>query len=440
MNDTGVTFGILLCILLAVGGVLIINASRNNRSTLIFQVKLFLIAIAVRFALSIVLYGFGFSKVLGDEDSSGWLIGSFFYGKWVTANVGLLTLPSTLLGAFDGNHLGYSYMVGALFFITGIAARLPAAVLNCFFGALTVIVAYRAAATLFSYEVAKRVAWMTCLFPSMIIWSAQTVKEPVVIFIEMIALYGCLRLKRHGFSLRDILLCGIALVAVIPFRFYAAYIIAAAVALSLILPQFGKRKFTLTSAMVLAAVVVPIVLMSGVLVQHEKQFENFDLKYVEKFKKDVSVGSTGAGSGVSTNYDLETPGGFSMAVLIGGAHLLLAPFPWQLGGGSLRMILTLPELLVWWWLFFIGVVPGFWHTVRHRFGDVMPVLIFLFGLGLLYSMMFGNVGLVFRQRAQLLPWLFIFAAVGLELRLIKRLTVRQPKNEMKPGTVTPLTS
>jgi 4-amino-4-deoxy-L-arabinose transferase-like glycosyltransferase len=440
MNDTGIAFAILLFILLTVGGAVALNLSSHHQSTLRFQLKLFLLAIATRFALSLVLYAMGFSKVIGDEDSSGWMIGSFFYGQWATQGVSLLSLPGVLMGAFDGNHLGYSYMVGTLFYITGVPARLPAAALNCFFGALTVIVAYRAAATLFSHEVAKRVAWMTCLFPSMIIWSAQTVKEPVVIFIEMIALYGCLRLKRHGFSLRDILLCGIALMAVIPFRFYAAYIIAAAVALSLILPQFGKQKLTFVSAIVLAAIVVPIVLMSGVLVQHEKQFENFDLKYVEKFKKDVAVGNMGSGSGVESNYDLETPGGFSMAILVGGAHLLLAPFPWQLGGSSVRMILTLPELLVWWWLFFVGVIPGFWHTVRHRFGDVMPVLIFLFGLGLLYSMMFGNVGLVFRQRAQLLPWLFIFAAVGLELRLIKRLTARQPRNEMKPGAVAPLTS
>jgi hypothetical protein len=440
MSNSAVPFAILLFILLSVGGILAINTSLNNRSTLQFQVKIFLIAILVRFVLSIVLYEFGFAKVIGDEDSSGWMIGSFFYGQWITQNVGLLSLPTVLMGAFDGNHFGYAYMVGTLFYLTGVAARLPAAALNCFFGALTVIVAYRAAFTLFSHHIAKRVGWLTCLFPSMIIWSAQTVKEPVVIFIEMVALYGCLRLKKHGFSLRDILLCGIAMVVVIPFRFYAAYIIAAGVTLSLILPQFGKKKFTFVSALVLAAMVLPIVLMSGVLAKHEKQFEGFDLKYVEKFKKDVSVGNMGTGSGVEGNYDMETPGGFTIAIAIGAAHLLLAPFPWQLGGGSLRMVLTLPELITWWALFFIGVIPGFWYTVRHRFSEVLPVLIFLFGLGLLYSMMFGNVGLVFRQRAQLLPWLFIFAAVGLELRAIKRSTAQPPRPSMEQRDVASLAS
>jgi hypothetical protein len=35
-------------------------------------------------------------------------------------------------------------------------------------------------------------------------------------------------------------------------------------------------------------------------------------------------------------------------------------------------------------------------------------------------MMFGNIGLIYRQRAQLLPWLLILAAVGLERRVVSR--------------------
>jgi hypothetical protein len=108
-------------------------------------------------------------------------------------------------------------------------------------------------------------------------------------------------------------------------------------------------------------------------------------------------------------------------VTIGAAHLLLAPFPWQLGGGSLRMVLTLPELVYWWWLVFNGLIPGVIYSVRHRLSDVRAMLLMLIGFGLLYSLTFGNVGLVFRQRAQLLPWMFILAAVGLEQRTLRRL-------------------
>ena len=108
-----------------------------------------------------------------------------------------------------------------------------------------------------------------------------------------------------------------------------------------------------------------------------------------------------------------------MATLEGGTYLLLAPFPWDLGG-SLRKMLTTPELFIWWWLVVVGLIPGLWYTIRKRLSDVQPLLFFVVGLGLLYSVTFGNVGLAYRQRAQLLPWLVIIAMVGLEQRELRK--------------------
>ena len=100
--------------------------------------------------------------------------------------------------------------------------------------------------------------------------------------------------------------------------------------------------------------------------------------------------------------------------LFGGVHLLLAPFPWQLRSGSVRMALTAPEMVVWWFVFFALVLPGLKHAIRHRFGDVMPLLLFLMLLSGVYGLTFGNVGTAYRQRAQLMPYLLIFAAMRLE--------------------------
>jgi 4-amino-4-deoxy-L-arabinose transferase-like glycosyltransferase len=422
-KDPNVLSGLLVFILLGAFGWMLVSLTRNHRQTLRFQLKIFAYAIAVRFAVSIILYVFGLASVLGDEDSSGWSLGFYFFSEW--KKMSLFDLPGSILPVYSQHHMGYHYLTGLLFLVTNSPGRLPAAALNCFFGALTVVFVYRAAIVLFSQKVAENAAWWTCFFPSMIIWSAQTVKEPVVILLEIVALYGCLRLKVLGFSFRDILLCGLATVLVIPFRFYAAYVIGAAVALTLILPQIGRQKLRFGSAILLACIVIPMVVMSGALARHERDFENFDLQFVQKFRTNVAVGNVGVGSGVESSQDLQTSTGLGLAVVIGAAHLMLAPFPWQLGGASLRMALSLPELLLWWWLFFVGVVPGFWYCVRNRFSEIQPMLFFIVGLGLLYSLMFGNVGLVFRQRAQLLPWLLIFAAVGIERRWMKRLEAQR---------------
>src|SRR5205823_3436572 len=148
----------------------------------------------------------------------------------------LLDLPGVLLEAFTGHHRGYGYMLGGLFFITSSPYRMTAAVLNCFVGALTVLLAYRIARSLFSDFVANRVGWWTALLPSTVIWSAQTIKEPVVILLETIALYGCIRIRETGFSVKHLLVCAAAIVLLIPFRFYGCYIVGAAVLVALMTP------------------------------------------------------------------------------------------------------------------------------------------------------------------------------------------------------------
>jgi hypothetical protein len=176
------------------------------------------------------------------------------------------------------------------------------------------------------------------------------------------------------------------------------------------------------SGLAIIALLGPILFGSGLFAAHEAAAERFDIETVQKFRENVSRGGKiqGAGSGVTTA-DIRTSEGFISGVGLGAIHLLLAPFPWQLT--STRALFTLPEVVYWWYLFFWGVIPGLMYTLRHRLRDITVLLLFILGFGLLYSMMFGNVGLVVRQRAQLLPWLLIFAGVGLERRKLRRAAI-----------------
>lgn len=408
-------------------GSLLILLTRNHQQTKHWQIKLFIIALAVRYAFSIAVYEFGMDKILGDADSIGFMYGFSISNGWKWSNTGLFELPAKLLAAFQGNHLGYYYLVALFAYFTGAIGRMPVAAMNCFFGAMTVIFAYRIARTLFSNWTAVRVGWLCCFFPSLIIWSAQTLKEPVVIFLETIALFSCVNLKISGFKLRYIILCGVSVVLLYPFRFYAALIAGVATLSAFLIPRVNQLKSNLATGIVLAVLVIPLAISLGIFANSEKQIENFDTARIQAFRTNVSAGY---GSGVDTGADMRTPGGFALGTIIGAVHLMLAPFPWQLGGGA-RVIGTLPELLVWWYLFFIGLIPGLWYAVKHKLLDCIPVFIFILGMGFLYSVMFGNVGLVFRQRAQLMPWLLVFAVYGIELRKIKK--IMQHRQNMSQG-------
>jgi len=115
--------------------------------------------------------------------------------------------------------------------------------------------------------------------------------------------------------------------------------------------------------------------------------------------------------------DATKPWQLPLVVLIGSTYALLAPFPWQFGGGSsLRLLFTAPDMLLWWIIFFGWVVRGVWRAVRARLFDFAPIVIFLVMIGGLYSLMFANVGIAYRQRAQLVPPLLLLTAAGLRPR------------------------
>ncbi|MBK7598952.1 MAG: hypothetical protein IPJ07_10690 [Acidobacteria bacterium] len=330
-NDLG--FGLVLIFILAALGCFLITLTRQHYQTRNEQIKLFLIALAVRFAASVVVYEFGLVQVLGDEDGSGWMLGIVQWQRWVRENVGILELPSALSQAYLGHHQGYYYMLGALFYVTEAAARIPAVTLNNFFGAMTVVFVYRIAHSLFSNWTAKWSGWIACFFPSLIIWSAQTVKEPVIIFLETVALYACVNLKTSGFKVRYIGLCLAAVALLPPFRFYAAYLAGASVIVALALPQIDKAKSTAQSMIAASILAVPLIIGGGMYAKNEASFELFSsMKEVDRFRFNVAQN---AGSGAYYKFDLNSSTGLFIAITVGGAHLLLAPFL-AIGGGSLR--------------------------------------------------------------------------------------------------------
>ncbi len=413
MEQVGIVPGVavlLLLVLLASLGLMVTN---RHRDLMQIQLRIFLVAVGVRFAASLALYLLGIADVIGDADAGSWILGVYIWEEWLLEGVSALEVPARMAVSFDTHHQGYRYLLAGLFYFTDSPYRMVAAALNCVLGGMTVIFVVRTARVLFSDRVGVRVGWLCCLMPSLILWSAVTAKEPVVIFLESVALYACVRLQQDGVSVRHLLLAAVATVLLLPFRFYAAAIVAAVLLLSLLLPGLMRLRTGL-AALCLAALLIPGLFGAGTLARHEAEIARFDVERVEKLRHRFATGH-GSGSGVVSNFDMNTPTGFTLAILQGGAHLLLAPFPWQLmEGGSQRMMLTAGELVLWWYLFFAGTLPGLWYCLRHRLVALIPMLLFMGGFGLLYSATFGNIGLVYRQRAQLLPWLLILAAVGLD--------------------------
>ena len=97
----------------------------------------------------------------------------------------------------------------------------------------------------------------------------------------------------------------------------------------------------------------------GVLRTAESQVDTYaDFETIQRSRRDLS---RRANSGFGQDVDVSTATGAISAVPLGMTYLLFAPFPWQLA--SLRQLITLPEMIVWW-VSFPLLVTGIWFTLK----------------------------------------------------------------------------
>lgn len=404
-----------LVILMFAGGVAFSALTGPSGRNVRFEIALFATAFVLRVFAAVVVYAGGLVNVLGDEDGALWAFGELLAARWSWLGFWEIVADAQAYLSEKQNR-GYYVFLGLIFHYLGLSSRIIAASINAWVGSLTTILSYRLTLTSFGEPAAaRRAGALACVMPSLIIWSAQTLKEPIVIFLEILILYKTIQLRRRRSLLAASTICA-ALYVLTTFRFYAGYLIAGALALSLLLAARGV--WPRIMAGILIAAFLLTVTRSGISRTHTETFDRFGLSYIEGHRRAISQAGEqyGTRSGVLVGENLDSVGQIGLATAVGLAHLMLAPFPWHFATGSLRMLATLPDTLVWWALVWWGLIPGLRAALRDHRADAITLLTFCTALALIYSVMFANVGLIFRQRAQLTPLLLSFIGLGLYLR------------------------
>src|SRR5579864_3401447 len=101
-NETFVA--IAICLVLSGIGNILLRVTYSHQSTLRFQIRLFLIALAIRFAVSLALYVFGFWTIVGDADASGWGYGETLVYQWTTAHANIIDVIVSWKEAFRNSQ------------------------------------------------------------------------------------------------------------------------------------------------------------------------------------------------------------------------------------------------------------------------------------------------------------------------------------------------
>lgn len=335
------------------------------------------------------------------------------------------TIANQFVQGGESSGWGMVYLVAAVYGLVG-RNMLAVQFMNSVLGAATAILIYQCAHHVFkNMRAARFVAIAVAFYPSLVLWSAQGLKDGPIVFLLTLAILCTLKLGEK-LSLKYIIVLACALLGLVALRFYVFYMICVAIGGAFVI---GMQQVSATSFVrQFAAVIILGLALTyiGVTRSASVQFERYG--NIEQLQRSRLDQARRADSGFGRDVDVTTTEGAIATIPMGVLYLLFAPFPWQIT--SLRQTITLPEMVVWWASVPLLVV-GLWFAIRYRLRMISPILIFTVMLTLAYSVFQGNVGTAYRQRAQVLVFYFIFVAVGFELLLEKRAERRQRQLEQR---------
>jgi small basic protein/4-amino-4-deoxy-L-arabinose transferase-like glycosyltransferase len=398
----------LLCAVCAAIAVLIINRHEDEKE---FLVQVFLLGLFFRMILAATIYTFDWGAFLGGDSRTYDQLGYTLLQVW-HGDIPLHNEYAKRATTMSGSGWGMYYLVAAIYSIFG-RNPLAAQMFSSVIGAATAPAAYICSYGIFhNKRVAKASALIVALFPSLILWSCQLLKDGFIIFLLILAMALVMRLQEK-FDYTATILLILSLFAILTLRFYIFYMVVIAVIGSFVIGLSNSAQAIVRRAIVIMFIGLGLTYL-GVMRNASTEIEQYgNLERIQQSRQNLAEAESGFGE----DLDVSTTAGAIAAVPVGFLYLMLAPFPWQITNA--RQAITLPEQILWWCSIPL-LFSGLWYTIKHRLRNAIAILIFTMMLTLAYSIFQGNVGTAYRQRAQIQVFLFIFIAAGWTLMQERR--------------------
>jgi hypothetical protein len=400
-------FGALFLVLVSSFIVILIIRHKASPDEVELLVRIFLLGLLARLLFGLIVEFFELRSFFGGDANTYSRIGEKLSKYWLgeaTQDI----FNNRDLGRLRGTARGMYYLTAVIFTLFG---RNPYAGQSfcATIGAATAPLIYVCAKMIFNNKtVAKYSGYLVALYPAMVIWTGQLLKDGLVIFLLVLAITMVLRLQRK-LNYFEVFLLGFALFGIISLRFYIFYMVVMAIVGAFFIGASASSRTLVRNTVALIVIGIGLTYV-GVLRTASTKLEEFgSLERVQISRNDLAE----AGSGFEEESDVSTPAGAISVMPVGLLYLMFAPFPWQMG--SVRQIMAIPDSLLWWALIPF-MISGVIYTIRHRLRNAVPILIFTVMLTLAYSIFQGNIGTAYRQRTQIQVFLLVFIAVGWTLR------------------------
>lgn len=385
-----------------------------------FNVNLFLTALFLRVLLATIIYSMNLERFFGSDaigyDEIGYELMRYFSGE-VRLNPYLLEWASI-------NQM--FYLVATVYWFVG---RNPLFIqmFNALLGAATVYLIYLCAHTIFkNKKVARVAAVLTAFYPTLIVLSAQLLKDPIILFCLPLAILGTLKLQEK-FDVRYLAVMLVGLIGTLFIRQYIFVMLTMAILCSFFLGPNLSVKQLLQRILLIGGMGIVLTYL-GYTARILTQIQSYQsLEQVQKTRENFGQF---AQSSYGEGTDVSTFSGLTEALPVNFSYMMFAPFPWEVI--NFRQSLVMPEILLWWLAFALGII-GLWYILRTHLRKAMVILVFTLILTLAYSIIQANVGQAHRQRTQIQIFFFIFTGVGFTVlnEFRENSDVRRRRNKTK---------
>ena len=434
-----------------------------------FALTLLLVAFGARVVLAVALH----LLLIAMGREGNLLLDDRAYDKlgWTLARVWMGIFP----GIRDTDEylmVNWTYIVAAVYFTLG-KSLLAAKMLMVAFGALLALATYALGREIFDERAGRIAGLLAAFFPSLMVWSATTLKDVMTVLVSVVAIYGLLRFgRRHDWW--ALLLCLGGFLAVENLRQFVFFILAwmlpvsflfadrsegeqhwrrlvlsavlgillalplgatlwssrelhdylVFLPLALLAPAYlllsripgGRKKLLLLTPLVLATMTF------GFLTSNEKLGVNFltpKALSAAEWKRWLEEQKAQSGFGEFDEKPTFKVDDFTIVSRNAAAlprNLLLVLFgPTPLDARTSTMAkAVLPEMLAWYVVLASAVVGLVAHFRRSWRDLVLPLGFSAIWVATL-ALTEGNLGNTFRHRSQFMPFVFVVAAAGLPL-------------------------
>ena len=423
-----------VAIVLVLAGIMIVNRGQDSEERQILT-KIFLIAFLLRAAFGVFATFFLRNSVFYSIDAlATHNVGVELAKVWKGKKFFVTGISEYIIRGLNFKKNAHWFMAGAFYYLLSIPSWLALSYVHCWLGALTVVIIYKIARLIFDRDVAITAAKWVMFFPAFIVWSALPWKDAPMMFFESAAIYAIMKLQRQP-QLKYLLLLVVCIAAAWVTRRYIAHVLVVAALVTLFFPvgkqfkELGYIQFILVillfAALSLSGIysTVSPYTSGGVTMFSMKNVESHKLVY--RLSEHSGATQSGYLSNIDPIYDVSTPLGQLLEFPHSFSYFMFAPFPWHFMKGSLRLKLTFGEVLLWWWMI-PTIIIGLRYAVKYKLREALAPLLFSALLAIMYTFLFYNLGVAYRQRPHFILYLLVFFGVG---RTLKKSKTGQRENE-----------